>query len=63
MKFTIWIVLGIFEGGGEVPALALFMDENLAEIRRSEMAEHEDCLEAQVIGFETDFDNELKPIK
>lgn len=74
MKLIIWAVVGTFEGGRAT--LSLFLDENWAEIRRAEWDEHEDCLETQVHGFETQVsaldgevitmnpkDRELKPIK
>lgn len=53
MKIKIWVVHGIFEDGGERPAIALFLDKDFAIQRQDEWDHHEDCLETQIIEFET----------
>ena len=62
MNIKIWMIFGMFESGGERPAIAVFLDEDLAKKRKDEWDAHEDCLETQIIEFEqmNEDDKELK---
>lgn len=54
MKLSIWVVLGIFEREENKEIVALFFDWDLAEARRSEMQNDEECLDVQVLRFEAE---------